>query len=318
MNHLTKLAAGALALFAPLAANAMTGILTDDVSLRAGPDTDFPRITTLEEGTEVRVMGCIDGFDWCDVIAYGDRGWVAGRFVELPYEGRNVYLYDYGPRLGVPIVSFSVGSYWGSHYRRYPWYARRDYYTSHWTPRYSYNSGYRNHSRYSGGTRYDNTRSYSGGTRYDNTRSYSGGTRTYDNTRYSGRTYSQPRDTSTTRYYSEQARIQRENQIQAQRRQPLNVQQDQLRIQREAQLQQQYRQQQIQQQQLQQQQVQQQVQQQQVIQQQQVQQQSPPSYETAGNAGRGRGHGYGRLGREVARENNGRGKGKDKDKHDKD
>ena len=135
MKLVTRLAAGVATLLAPFAANAAVGYITDDVTLRAGPDTDFPRIDVLDEGTRVRVMGCIDGFEWCDVIAHGERGWVSGDYLELAYEGRNVYLYDYGPRLGIPIISFSLGSYWGNHYRHYPWYDRRDYYAP------AYNNG---------------------------------------------------------------------------------------------------------------------------------------------------------------------------------
>jgi uncharacterized protein YraI len=148
MKRIVWLSAVAAMLLAPAAAMATTGYVVEDVSLRAGPDTDFPRITVLDAGTRVSVLGCIDGWEWCDVVAYGERGWVAGRFLELAYEGRHVYLYDYGPRIGIPIISFSIGSYWGRHYRDRPWYDRRDYWAQNWGGTRSYDSS----SRYSART----------------------------------------------------------------------------------------------------------------------------------------------------------------------
>ena len=39
---------------------------------------------------------------------------------------------DYGPRIGIDVVGFSVGSYWQSHYRDRPWYDDRSRWITIW------------------------------------------------------------------------------------------------------------------------------------------------------------------------------------------
>ncbi len=71
------------------------------------------------------MQGCTDGWEWCDVIAYDNRGWVAGNFVEYEYQDRPVLLPAYGAQIGIPIVTFVIGSYWDNHYRNRPFYRER-------------------------------------------------------------------------------------------------------------------------------------------------------------------------------------------------
>jgi uncharacterized protein YraI len=141
MKHAHWSLALPLLLLAPLAAFASDGWVTGDASLYTGPDNDYPRITVLEQGTRVEVLGCIDRWDWCDVVAYGERGWVDGHAVQLEYQGRRVYVAEYGPSIGIPIVAFSLGAYWGAHYHDRPWYEHRDSWakSSHGSrPNYTY------------------------------------------------------------------------------------------------------------------------------------------------------------------------------------
>jgi Uncharacterized protein with a bacterial SH3 domain homologue len=131
MKRLTRLALASLSLASlslafPVLAQAADAYVTGNVNLRAGPDPDYPLIDQIPAGTEVNVLGCTDGWEWCDVIVFGDRGWIAGNYIEYEYEDRPVLLPEYGPQIGIPIVTFVIGDYWGHYYRSRPFYRERD------------------------------------------------------------------------------------------------------------------------------------------------------------------------------------------------
>lgn len=108
-------------------AQAADGYVTGNVNLRAGPDVDYPRIDTLPAGTRVDIQGCTEGWEWCDVITMGTRGWVAGTYLQYDYQAQPVVVQDYGARIGIPVISFVIGTYWGNYYRDRPFYSQRDY-----------------------------------------------------------------------------------------------------------------------------------------------------------------------------------------------
>jgi uncharacterized protein YraI len=125
------LSLAALALCAPLWASAAEGFVVADISLQAGPDTQYPSIEELYAGTDVSIQGCLQGWTWCDVIASnGDRGWVPGTFIEETYNSQRVVVFDYGARIGIPVVSFSIGTYWDHYYHSRPFYAERQQWES--------------------------------------------------------------------------------------------------------------------------------------------------------------------------------------------
>ncbi|MFC4762733.1 SH3 domain-containing protein [Dyella koreensis] len=126
MRRLLQYALALLA-FVALPAMAADGFVTGNVNLRAGPDTEYPIITVVPLGTNVSIQGCTEGFAWCDVITMGTRGWVSGGYIQYTYQDQRVVVQDYGARIGIPVVSFVIGTYWGNYYRDRPFYRQRDY-----------------------------------------------------------------------------------------------------------------------------------------------------------------------------------------------
>lgn len=130
MKRLVRFALASLSLASaslafPALAQAADGYVTGNVTMRAGPDAGYPLIDRIPAGTEVNVQGCTEGWEWCDVIVYGNRGWVAGNYIEYEYQDRPVLLPSYGAQIGIPIVTFVIGTYWDNYYRSRPFYRQR-------------------------------------------------------------------------------------------------------------------------------------------------------------------------------------------------
>jgi hypothetical protein len=74
----------------------------------------------------VEVQGCLSDFSWCDVITPdNNRGWIYGGNLVYPYQNGSVTIIRDGPRIGLPVVTFVLGAYWGSYYSQRPWYRDR-------------------------------------------------------------------------------------------------------------------------------------------------------------------------------------------------
>lgn len=127
MKRLAWLMSAVLALALPAWAQAAEGIVVANVNLRAGPDIGYPPINIVPAGVRVDIQGCLQGYQWCDVIVGPDRGWIAAGYLQYLYQNQTVYVQDYGPRIGLPIVSFVIGTYWGNYYANRPFYRQRDY-----------------------------------------------------------------------------------------------------------------------------------------------------------------------------------------------
>jgi uncharacterized protein YraI len=123
----------AFLLLAVRPASAQDAFTNRDVNLRSGPDRSFPLVSWMPNQTPVRIYGCLSDYRWCDV-AYGpNRGWVYAGFLNYTYQNRPVVIYQSGPVLGFPIVTFSIGTYWDTYYRGRPWYRDRTRYYN-WRP----------------------------------------------------------------------------------------------------------------------------------------------------------------------------------------
>jgi uncharacterized protein YraI len=116
-------AVGLLAL--PTLVSAQRAFTSAPISLRTGPDGAYPRIGVLPAGQQVEIFGCVGDWSWCDVATAYDRGWVSAAYLDYDYGGQYIRVYGYGAQLGLPVITFAVGSYWDTHYRSRPWYGQR-------------------------------------------------------------------------------------------------------------------------------------------------------------------------------------------------
>ncbi len=119
------LLAGCVTAAAPAAVAAAPGWVIASVNLRAGPSTRYPAVTVIPAGSPITMYGCTAGYSWCDVQWGAARGWMAQRYLRIAYQSQRAYVPTYAPAVGVPIVTFSIGSYWDNYYTGYPWYANR-------------------------------------------------------------------------------------------------------------------------------------------------------------------------------------------------
>jgi uncharacterized protein YraI len=116
----------------PNTASAQDAVTTVDLNMRAGPSTAFPVVDVIPDSAPVDVHGCVDGYSWCDVTAAGSRGWVSASYLSYMRGDNYLPLVEYVEEYDVPIVTFSVGSYWDNYYRARPWYAERARWRERW------------------------------------------------------------------------------------------------------------------------------------------------------------------------------------------
>ena len=109
----------------PAIAQAAEGFVSSSSNLRAGPQSNYPRIDHLARGTSLEVYGCLDGYAWCDVSADGERGWFPGSHIQFLRDGRNINLSTGFGILGLSILDLAQQDYWSNHYSNQPWYGDR-------------------------------------------------------------------------------------------------------------------------------------------------------------------------------------------------
>ncbi len=117
---------GVLLLAAAGLAGAQDAYTSRPMNVRAGPNRDYPLVAQLDAGAPLDVHGCLNDWSWCDVSFEDSRGWIYAGGVSFVYQGGQVPLYSYGPRLGLPILTFSLMTYWGDYYAGRPFYAQRN------------------------------------------------------------------------------------------------------------------------------------------------------------------------------------------------
>ena len=120
----------AAAMLLPAVAWAQPAFTTHSVNLRAGPDRSFPLVAWVPAGTQVSVFGCINAWTWCDIQVGFNRGWAFAQFLSMPFQNQPIIIGNAGAWLGVPLIAFSVGPYWDSHYRDRPWWGYRNQWAS--------------------------------------------------------------------------------------------------------------------------------------------------------------------------------------------
>jgi len=126
MSLRTLCALAALFMFATGSALAQDAVTIRPVNVRAGPNRGYPVVAQLPPGSPVQVQGCLSDWTWCEVTFDDTAGWTYAPGLSYLYEGSQVPLYSYAPSLGIPVVTFSLVTFWDRYYRGRPWYRDRD------------------------------------------------------------------------------------------------------------------------------------------------------------------------------------------------
>ncbi|MDI4667019.1 SH3 domain-containing protein, partial [Xanthobacter autotrophicus] len=112
-----------------VSAQAAPGYSTANVNIRTGPDTEFPSLGVIPEGSPLEIEGCLQDESWCDVVWQDYRGWVYSEYLGFEQQGRTAVLPDWGlAAVGVPVVAFAASQYWNQYYVGRPYYVNQPWY----------------------------------------------------------------------------------------------------------------------------------------------------------------------------------------------
>lgn len=65
----------------------VSAVAATDLNLRAGPDTAFSAIGTIDNGANVDVQGCVESSEWCAVSYNGQSGWAYAPYLAVDVDG---------------------------------------------------------------------------------------------------------------------------------------------------------------------------------------------------------------------------------------
>lgn len=104
MRFIALALATAVACLATLTpAAAANGVTTSTVNMRIGPGTSYPIIVAIPAAQPVTIVGCVNGYAWCDVVWADRRGWVAAAYLYDAVTAVRITTVAAGG--GVPVVS---------------------------------------------------------------------------------------------------------------------------------------------------------------------------------------------------------------------
>jgi uncharacterized protein YkwD/uncharacterized protein YraI len=87
-------------------ASPAAGTTTDDVTLRGGPEADYPALATIPTGSSIDILGSVDG-GYLPVAYNGVKGWVAQQYVKLDQSGMTTDLVNFrvGPSYDATVIT---------------------------------------------------------------------------------------------------------------------------------------------------------------------------------------------------------------------
>ncbi len=101
---------GVPAMMFSLEAQAQDARANQSVNLRAGPSTTYSIITTIPEGSLVRILGCTESYEWCGVDYRGTEGYSAGRYLTVTsgqYSDQIITGVGVGLALSIPLWHYN-------------------------------------------------------------------------------------------------------------------------------------------------------------------------------------------------------------------
>ena len=105
-----SLLAGASALAAvisgPSLALALEAVAVTDLNMRAGPGSQHPIVTTIQNNGAVEIVGCLDEAQWCQVNWQGNQGWAYSEYLAVTQTGEQIYVPQARSVLDIPVVAF--------------------------------------------------------------------------------------------------------------------------------------------------------------------------------------------------------------------